>query len=648
MPRTPIASRILFVLGLALEALVPAVIAAQSTGSVRCGQVDLNRVNPEAGYAYLAPYFAAGGDSVGNTKGSPVLLFEDTLPLGPGHSVHNDIRKIGRGRFNHWGNALYFSASDNSDPRTNGRVYGWGVPSGVSCPVQICGELEVSQVVPDTGLSFFLKENFGFPGDSPTQPDRSSLSLYEGPHALGAPHTTHSDIRSLGMGRYSHWGNALFFSSSDKTDPRTNGRKYYYGGSCRRLADVRFTKLASNAPFFATFDSHNQRIVDDAFGVFVAHLTRMYPGPSWQLGNGLDTQSDWQLLRSTDAGVSFQTVYTGRAGTHVSPVLDADAAGNLYVVEQHFTALKGTSPTLLRFDPAAGFRSPSQRSISGMASDKFTTVYDPVKDVFYYAATSYEPGHPARIATIPPTGPIQVSPPVVTQGSHGFLMYPLLRMDEQSNLYFAWTTQALPSIRAYLYWDIHFMMSPDQGRTWTNAKGQPLRTPVVVDGDGPTDRVTLPDETGTHPWLSSFLPKDGIVHFAYNTQEKVLRKHAKRFDTSAQRFDVDHYPTFTGNALSVSGQGGFFISRRGDRGGMVYFVGQNLRDQTVVVLASDDAGVTWFDYAVGRQRFASLYSVSGEREIGPSGNIYAVFTDLQTKDEAQSVNDVWFMSVKAE
>lgn len=51
------------------------------------------------------------------------LLLEDGEPIGPGGSLHADIRKLGGGRFSVWGTALYFSASDNSDPSTNGRSY---------------------------------------------------------------------------------------------------------------------------------------------------------------------------------------------------------------------------------------------------------------------------------------------------------------------------------------------------------------------------------------------------------------------------------------------------------------------------------------------------------------------------------------------
>jgi len=39
------------------------------------------------------------------------------------HTIHGDIAKQGSGRYSHWGNSLVFSASDNSDPNTNGRSY---------------------------------------------------------------------------------------------------------------------------------------------------------------------------------------------------------------------------------------------------------------------------------------------------------------------------------------------------------------------------------------------------------------------------------------------------------------------------------------------------------------------------------------------
>ncbi len=63
-------------------------------------------------------------------------------------------------------------------------------------------------------------------GDDVTDPSRSALALYENGRELGPPHTNHGEIRTLGGGRYSHWEQVLYFSTSDNSDPRSNGRVY--------------------------------------------------------------------------------------------------------------------------------------------------------------------------------------------------------------------------------------------------------------------------------------------------------------------------------------------------------------------------------------------------------------------------------------
>src|SRR5262249_60276775 len=76
------------------------------------------------GDAFLAPVgdFAAG-DTLDAPRSSRLMVCEDGSPLGPAHSTHDDIRATGNGQFSHWGDTLYFSASDNSDPNSNGRKY---------------------------------------------------------------------------------------------------------------------------------------------------------------------------------------------------------------------------------------------------------------------------------------------------------------------------------------------------------------------------------------------------------------------------------------------------------------------------------------------------------------------------------------------
>ena len=50
-------------------------------------------------------------------------VFEDGVLLGPTHLRNDTVRRKGGGMYSHWGERLFFSASDNSDPKMNGRAY---------------------------------------------------------------------------------------------------------------------------------------------------------------------------------------------------------------------------------------------------------------------------------------------------------------------------------------------------------------------------------------------------------------------------------------------------------------------------------------------------------------------------------------------
>jgi hypothetical protein len=62
--------------------------------------------------------------------------------------------------------------------------------------------------------------------DDVQHPRRSRLMLFEDGQPVGFAHQTHADIVKHGGGRYSHWQQSLIFSSTDGTDPNTNGRRY--------------------------------------------------------------------------------------------------------------------------------------------------------------------------------------------------------------------------------------------------------------------------------------------------------------------------------------------------------------------------------------------------------------------------------------
>jgi hypothetical protein len=64
------------------------------------------------------------------------------------------------------------------------------------------------------------------PPDDEGAPDASRLVLLEDGVPLGPPHALHQAISAQGLGRYSHWRGSVYFSSSDGSDPETNGRLY--------------------------------------------------------------------------------------------------------------------------------------------------------------------------------------------------------------------------------------------------------------------------------------------------------------------------------------------------------------------------------------------------------------------------------------
>lgn len=72
-----------------------------------------------------------------------------------------------------------------------------------------------------TTLSAFAQS-----ADDPQNPTRSTLLVFEDENPLGPAHASHEEIRTLGGGCFSHWADSLYFSTSDNSDPNTNGKTY--------------------------------------------------------------------------------------------------------------------------------------------------------------------------------------------------------------------------------------------------------------------------------------------------------------------------------------------------------------------------------------------------------------------------------------
>jgi hypothetical protein len=115
-------------------AIVALIAAGQAGWLTRTAMLAPAAIGPLKGNAFQIPMSEAWSpswfvslfypsDSMSEPAISSMQLTEGLRPLGPPHSFHQDIIEKGSGRFSNWNNWLVFSASDNSDPRTNGRAY---------------------------------------------------------------------------------------------------------------------------------------------------------------------------------------------------------------------------------------------------------------------------------------------------------------------------------------------------------------------------------------------------------------------------------------------------------------------------------------------------------------------------------------------
>lgn len=62
--------------------------------------------------------------------------------------------------------------------------------------------------------------------DTARESRRSTLLVWEDGRCLSFPHCRYINMRHFGCGRYRHWEDSLYFTTSDNSDPNTNGRAY--------------------------------------------------------------------------------------------------------------------------------------------------------------------------------------------------------------------------------------------------------------------------------------------------------------------------------------------------------------------------------------------------------------------------------------
>lgn len=508
----------------------------------------------------------------------------------------------------------------DSDAASDGAI---DAPPPVLCTVDV----SVGSMVPETGLAYHVTKNFGFRGDSPTAPTQSPMEVLENGQPIGEAHTQHADIRTLGGGRFSHWGNGLYFSASDGSDPRSNGRTYAVRGPCHAPRAIEVHDVAHSTTGYATFQSHNQRMVANQHGIFVSYLAA-------ELTDGRMVH---RLGRSTDGGQSFQTIFQGLNPTK-APAVETDAAGNVYTFYSEDYNYSSEPAIFRKFEAAAGFTNPLTTEIPQGSAGKFAALYDPGRDQFYYFSFWNAP-HP-NFFTLDKNGTVVSQRSIIGAGPNAGLQYPHLRLDG-TRLFAGWTTQDLASPTA-LYRSIHFMFSDDGGANWKIPSG-PVTTPVIGDETGPTPQLVLADELTTSTWLSSFLPTGGAVHAFYYASGPLNRQHYVKIDLATGGRVYDQTPVWSAGQVNIATLDGFFAT---GANAPIFAVGISGGNR-IGVLASDDGGLTWLDYALSEPipSGRSIYAIGGARELTPDGDLIGSYTELQN---GGSDHIVRFFRVKAE
>ncbi len=385
--------------------------------------------------------------------------------------------------------------------------------------------------------------------------------------------------------------------------------------------EVTLTLIDDEAIGYATFQSHNQKVVQNKRGIFLTYL---------RTRNEAYTAQTWRLMHSADNGETFQPIFEATDATN-PPVIETDSNDTLYLVRTDF--VEGDA-YLYRFHPEDNYATHETTHIPRGAAGKYAMILDePRKRIYYFA-------HNNTFHTLDLDGNLLSSVELTRGGENAVLQYPHLNLDGDGRLHAAWTTQ---QHGVYMYWDIHHVLRDTLDGSWRTLGGGNLTLPIVVDDSGPTLRMSLDDEFESHTWLSSLALKGDKIHVAYMAQTDPPREHYMRYDGKTGERDIHLHPRFGGEAFEVMSLGGYFATPDTTAESSLFFIGAH--DGRVVALRSEDNGATWDDHARTQEQF-NVYSIGGARHTTDDGYIIGTFTGQKSGTSASSrASAVYFFRI---
>jgi hypothetical protein len=403
-------------------------------------------------------------------------------------------------------------------------------------------------------------------------------------------------------------------------------------GGREEVGNIEMTLADGEADYYGTFQSHNQKVVATSDGIFLTYSRHRVPVP----GRPEAEAAQWRLVRSTDGGKTFRTVLDAVHGTR-APALETDEADNLYMTHPDWNDPRKPFH-FYRFARGGDYGKPQVTTIPDVACGaKFAMAYDSTRKQFYLAAQY------GQLLVISREGKLlRRGMGFGQRGPHASTQYPHLMVSPDGVLHHAMTTTARNEQGRDIYWDIHYMNSPDGGRTWRKLDGTRLPDAPVPDDTGPTDRISLDDEFEVNSWLANMLVKQDKVHFIYHGKTM----HYLRFDLATGKKDVVlDGNRFRGSDIALSDISGLLATHADQAGSPLFCVARDPHRRTLACLVSPDNGDHWSDFAAADRTFEDSYAIGGARTITADGYVIGSFTEPMRSGGLGK--GVWFYRIKA-
>jgi hypothetical protein len=382
---------------------------------------------------------------------------------------------------------------------------------------------------------------------------------------------------------------------------------------------IELTLVDDGAIAFATFQSHNQKVVSNEHGVFITYIHK---------SNSDYTAQQWRLAKSTDGGKSFTTIHEATNATS-APAMETDRHGGLYLGHPDFV---DGNAYLIRFLEPGNQLSAATTELTGGSAGKYCLLLDEPRQQLYWFA------HNNTFFTVGMDGAVRSKVELLRAGPHAYLQYPHLSLDSVGQLFAAWTTSKVVASGESIYHDVHAMKSPDGGKTWQALDGKPIELPAVADDAGPATLISRTDEFDVHTWLSAFMAKDEKLHFVYWAKTEPERQWYIRYNTATGKREIERESIFQPKAAQKPNDSGVFVADRKEPGSRLYFVSTIDNRSRLSCLVSDDNGYSWHEHARCEQAFPErVYSISAAREPTSTGAIIGTFTIV--KGEPKTYQD---------